>query len=350
MRALAICLVLWSHSLAFLPTSHLDAFLHYKPVDGVDVFFVLSGFLIGRLMLDEWKNNALWTLPNLARFVARRWLRTIPAYWTVLGVLACVGGIWMDFIPVQVAWMDYLLFTQNLCKPLLHFFWESWSLAVEEWFYLCWPFAVWIFSRCIPYRQAYILAAALMLLVALVSRHLAFDPALDDFWMDVKIRKMVLLRWDSIAVGLIGAAMMHQKSFFQKRWLLCFIGCAVIVLLSLFDLSNQSYFKQVIYFLIVACAIVLCIPAALHVRINENIITAVVRYIAKISYSLYLVNLCLVAGFIQYQTQLFGGVQGWMAFLCFWILSFAWASVLHMTVERYFMRWRDRYLRSSEKA
>jgi peptidoglycan/LPS O-acetylase OafA/YrhL len=344
MRAIAICLVLWSHSLAFLPASSFDPFLHYKPVDGVDVFFVLSGFLIGRLMLHEWKQYSFWNFRHLCRFVARRWLRTIPAYWTVLGLLAAVGAIWKDFNPVQVDWIDYVLFTQNLCKPLLHFFWESWSLAVEEWFYVCWPLAVWIFSRCIPYRQAYLLGASLMLLVALVSRHLAYDPALDDFWMDVKIRKMVLLRWDGIAVGLIGAAIMHHQTFVQKRWLLFFIGCAVIVLLSLFDLSNQSYFKQVIYFLIIACAIVLCIPAALHLRMSENKITAVVRYIAKISYSLYLVNLCLVTGFIQYSSQLFGSEIGWMAYLSFWTLSFTLASVLHFSVERNFMKWRDNYL------
>lgn len=97
---------------------------------GVQVFFVLSGFLIGGVLMRA----APETPAEAFGFMARRWLRTLPLYYAVLAALACAH---FDQRP---SW-TYLVFLQghSLSQHPAGFFPVSWSLAVEEWFYLALP-------------------------------------------------------------------------------------------------------------------------------------------------------------------------------------------------------------------
>lgn len=141
LRAIAVGLVLIYHSgLSFLPGGYI----------GVDVFFVISGFLISGILVDEWRRNGRI---DLMEFYARRFLRLLPAAAVVI-VATLVAAKWFyspllmktltsDAIATAVYtsnfWFahlatDYLTAHGNV-SPLLH----SWSLAVEEQFYLFWP-------------------------------------------------------------------------------------------------------------------------------------------------------------------------------------------------------------------
>ena len=132
LRATAIALVLVSHAGgAFaawlgLPFPHL---LAVSGTFGVELFFVLSGFLVGRIL---WRTVAATpTRATLGRFLVRRWMRTLPLYWLAVLVLAVLqpGSLLRDVV-------RYASFTQNLLPPQLDWFFPvSWTLAVEEWFY-----------------------------------------------------------------------------------------------------------------------------------------------------------------------------------------------------------------------
>ncbi len=104
---------------------------------GVDLFFVLSGFLIAGQLLRPWASRQR---PNLRRFFARRLFRTLPAYWVVLALYALVPMLretsYLQPLPV------FLSFTQNLLLPYPPqpvSFSHAWSLCVEEQFYLTLP-------------------------------------------------------------------------------------------------------------------------------------------------------------------------------------------------------------------
>jgi peptidoglycan/LPS O-acetylase OafA/YrhL len=99
---------------------------------GVDIFFVLSGFLITRLLVEEWE---LSSRIHLGRFYLRRMLRLFPALFLVLLVtLPIVPRIWTGYALLYVTNWGILAGKLNSCAIM-----QLWSLSVEEQFYLVWP-------------------------------------------------------------------------------------------------------------------------------------------------------------------------------------------------------------------
>src|SRR2546427_8382575 len=155
LRGVAVLLVLLIHAIwgPLRPaTASIDVVVRavaYAGWMGVDLFFVLSGFLITGILLDTRGQPGWW--PN---FIARRALRIFPLYYgalTVLFVLLPRLARWSEpqFTTLQANQTWYWTYTVNLLAALtqgrgtplstLHF----WSLSVEEQFYLIWPLIVW---------------------------------------------------------------------------------------------------------------------------------------------------------------------------------------------------------------
>jgi peptidoglycan/LPS O-acetylase OafA/YrhL len=240
--------------------------------------------------------------------------------------------------------LSFLFFTQNLVAPLIGFFWESWSLAVEEWFYLLWPLTVFLFTKIITHSKAYLLATGLMWVISVWVRHVQFNPAIDDFLFDVSVRKMVLMRWDGIACGLFLAFIARYPLSKTMCWICFGIGISTLLLLSTHDLAVQSYFKQVPYFAITAIALALIFPSMLRWKKPIGKWTKGVTFISKISYSLYLVNLTLVIGLMNYCQDHHYLSNGWLSFVVFWAVSMALATALFYGFEKPLLNWRDRHL------
>src|SRR5262249_35394349 len=131
-RAIAISGVLVAHFTAAVAVlmAATPPFLLMRLGAGVELFFALSGFLIGGLLLDI-KEPSLraWII-----FMIRRWIRTIPLYLAWLTILLIIWPPQQDLMGHAV---KYVTFSQNLFWKMSDpFFAPSWSLAVEEWFYL----------------------------------------------------------------------------------------------------------------------------------------------------------------------------------------------------------------------
>jgi peptidoglycan/LPS O-acetylase OafA/YrhL len=142
LRAAAIVLVLMSHYMGFV--SHQPTFGALGNVGwaGVDLFFVLSGYLIGNQILGPIaRRDAL----SLKTFFARRLLRTLPNYYFVLALYllfpAVIGG--SSAAPL---W-KFLTFTQNFGLAYGQTFTHSWSLCIEEQFYLVLPLAALLLAK-----------------------------------------------------------------------------------------------------------------------------------------------------------------------------------------------------------
>jgi peptidoglycan/LPS O-acetylase OafA/YrhL len=143
LRALAIAWVMLYHASLFGLASQ-DVWVVRFGWLGVDLFFVLSGFLIAGQLLRPWARGLA---PNYPRFYGRRLLRTLPAYLVVVAVYF-LAPVLRDRPDIQPLW-QFLTFTQNLAlhpnppKAFSH----AWSLCVEEQFYLVFPAVVALLSR-----------------------------------------------------------------------------------------------------------------------------------------------------------------------------------------------------------
>jgi len=138
LRALAIALVLMSHYNGFAAQGSVFGIIGEVGWAGVDLFFVLSGYLIGnQLLAPAARGESL----SLKTFFARRLLRTLPNYYVVLAVYLLLphSVIWGK--TMAPAWR-YLTFTQNFGLRYGETFTHSWSLCIEEQFYLVLPLAV----------------------------------------------------------------------------------------------------------------------------------------------------------------------------------------------------------------
>ena len=154
LRAAAILMVVVYHVAQRWPVAlpRLTAFTQYGE-HGVDLFFVLSGWLIGGLL---WREQEKFGNVQVARFICRRALRTVPPYLVALAIF---------YLGVFIARRErfdwgYLLFLQNYYQNISYFH-ISWSLCVEEHFYLVMPVIALAISRRIGRAHTLLLVPAL---------------------------------------------------------------------------------------------------------------------------------------------------------------------------------------------
>jgi peptidoglycan/LPS O-acetylase OafA/YrhL len=133
LRAISIVLVMLSHLVKWkhIPGASLQAY----GALGVHVFFVLSGFLITNLLLQEHERSSTIGLKN---FYVRRAFRIFPAAFVFLAVVMCL--YWRNIHWTHVAAAVFYVANLDLSRPWI--FGHLWSLSIEEQFYLLWPFAL----------------------------------------------------------------------------------------------------------------------------------------------------------------------------------------------------------------
>lgn len=266
---------------------------------GVMLFFVLSGFLIGTIMLDLLDRNApalSWGL-----FLVRRWMRTLPAYYACFLLLVVPLAY---FGPYGVPWdvarrvlFRYLSLTQNLWNGMVsNWYGQTWSLCVEEWFYLLFPlFLVAALFLCHGRRchkdGIFLSVVGLFFIVPILWRlTLPYDVNWDEI-----TSKIVFCRLDSIAWGIAGAWLYRRFSFYRNTiyGTLC---AGIVILLPLWWGTNTryTYFIHMGLFDLAGLGYALCIPAMMRLKTLPSPLNALVRTISTHSYGLYLIHLPLV--------------------------------------------------------
>ncbi len=221
-RGVAISLVLIWHYVASKIDSPSVFFADYiAPIlnltnSGVDLFLVLSGFLIGGILIDN------RTAPRyFAAFYARRICRIFPLYfiWLFIFVILTEGGLTALFaLPLQELFVNplplwsYATFTQNITMALRgdmgpHWLGVTWSLAVEEQFYLTLPFMIRFLSlRKLPYVLVTVIVAAPLLRVLMF-----FIPPYSLF----PIYVLMPSRMDALLLGVLVAYVVRQDGAVQ---------------------------------------------------------------------------------------------------------------------------------------
>lgn len=351
-RGLAILLVLVMHCLYIAPLFGVDmanntyARLAMLGWSGVDVFFVLSGFLITGILVRAKQHSAGRYFRN---FYMRRSLRIFPLYYLVIVLLLYV-------LPNRPpasdgAQMSYLLYYQNIRyalvgeKPFDPARLITWSLAIEEQFYLIWPALVWFASERVLRRVCVaIVLGAIALRFALI--HGGFD----------KTHFLTPCRMDALAVGALLSQIQPPRAWFGAIATLLGIGGLVATAYATGNSTPESVGQQMWGLMPALLLGVGLLTLARSSRVLQPVFTLLpLRSLGKYSYCIYLTHFLViefVAGRVlkwQPTTLLslredYGGVPITIAFtvVCTaatWLLAFVSWHVFEkwfLALKRYF--------------
>jgi peptidoglycan/LPS O-acetylase OafA/YrhL len=302
-RGLAILLVLTYHVGIFAGLdgrSGPDSFMRVAADQlwvGVDLFFVLSGFLITGILYGT-KGSAHY----FRTFYGRRILRIFPLYYGFLAFAVLVFPFWLPpdagrQLAVTQGW--YWLYLSNVQVALTG--WQEplhlghfWSLAVEEQFYLLWPLAVWALDRKWLMRLA----------VACFAGALALRLIKPFGLTDLAAHVLLPTRMDALAAGAWLALLVRGERGLAAvgRWPVVIFGGCVVTFVALHLLPDpaehfQSLVRAVRYTLIAgACGSLLALalnqsPAD---RLRRALSTAPLVFLGKYSYGLYVVHVPII--------------------------------------------------------
>jgi peptidoglycan/LPS O-acetylase OafA/YrhL len=300
---------------------------------GVDLFFVLSGWLIGGLY---WREQARFGSVDLPRFWVRRWLRTIPPY------LVALALAWMA---VRVQRHDsfnwgYLFFIQNYYERL-PFFLVSWSLCIEEHFYVFVPLLL-LWARGRPWFML-VTCVSLIMAAPLCRCWLSQHGAIPEFGFKLTATHLrlegLLLGFSAAYVPVFSASRWFSIQRFS-RWVGAVSAAVLILIMMLTQHQVWMYRIGLTALAALLTAVLIWLVEKTPGRISSS---RLIKAIALSSYSVYLTHaLCL------HMARVIVGTMP--AFI--WFAYFPIATVLvvgggaafYFTVERTCIQMRDRLL------
>lgn len=332
---------MFGHGNALLPHEQsklLSLFL----IDGVGIFFVLSGFLIGGILIRDFSPTSKSHEPArlLLRFWERRWYRTLPAYILILSTIAVLHTASGKF-PGGMTLLSHYTFTQNLIAPPPYWlFPESWSLSIEEWFYLTLPPTI-LFSAVflrISIKKTVLTAAILTAALCPSLRAWAhFSTTFPDGNTAYEFfTKSVVFRIDSIAHGVIGAYAAHYHPTFWNRARVSALTAGIFIILidrHFLALFDHSYlYAHTASYTVGAIGTLLTLPYLSTLNAPSEIVGKTVTHIALISYSMYLVNYSLILHVII--PTFFPTSHPYIQYTAFWLLTLGSSTLLYFYFEK----------------
>lgn len=326
LRGVAILLVILSHA---------HAPLFQGAFYGVDIFFVLSGFLITSLLLQEVQTHGR---VDYVRFVRRRMYRLMPALALFLAAY-CVFAPWLwpgiddvytDALVSLLYLADYGIAFFDQPGTLLH----MWSLAVEEHFYLLWPLLLVLLVRRSPAGRVW-RAIALLYLMAWAWRVMwvAQGQAFYEIFFRFDTRSTGLLLG-----ALLAALLLEQPAWFQAARQRLAHGLWLVLAVPLLMAQDWDDMNVMLWGLtLVECATLVVLLAVQNDRspLHEMLRAPALVWVGKLSYGIYLWHYPIVR---YLRADWHWSVTVLLGFALSALL--AWVSL--MTVERWALRWRDR--------
>jgi peptidoglycan/LPS O-acetylase OafA/YrhL len=309
--------------------------------NGVEIFFVLSGFLIGQIIFKQIGKGQFSSFKDLSLFWRFRWFRTLPNYYLVLILNIILAYFELTHYTISAYSWKFWLFLQNFAWPFYAFYPESWSLAVEEWFYLLFPAVLVLALAWSKNRYAKVISLGVILLFIVVPTLLKVQFAIDtefankDDW-GKQVRRVVVYRLDSIMMGMLFAwiAYYFNRFFKRQRFILLVVGIVVNLLNRTFNAGLDSTFSEAFFLSINGLSMAMMLPFFAHWKEATGWLANFITYISVLSYAMYLVHFSLVLN-PMYRFLDFGNNPiTWWYFAGFILATFFLSHLLYKFYEK----------------
>ena len=359
LRACAIAWVMLFHAWAMLSTTYaIDAW--HRPFAafqsngwmGVDLFFVLSGYLIGAQVLQPLMAGQSF---SFAGFYVRRALRILPVFLVVLALYFC----WPSFREadgIQPLW-QFLTFTVNLLIDYRHnkAFSHAWSLCVEEHFYLLFPLLAWWMTRRPSARKFIIVSVCIvlggMLLRSWIWTHELAPVIFSDMGRFNRrfIEDIYFPTWARLDGLLAGAVLATISTYRPALWerlqmranRTLLIGLIVTGMATVIFHDRAGWLASVVGYPMLSLGFALLVAAGAGTRGWLAMLHVPgARWIAAISYSLYLSHKAVMHIMHNVLAVALEGHRLLAFAACTLAVLFAGAA-LHYAIERPFLRLRE---------
>lgn len=361
LRAIAIIIVLIYHYKVVVSSENIFGFMSQLGWTGVDLFFVLSGYLIGNQILSAFAKGQDF---SLKLFYIRRILRTLPNYYFVLA-LYFIFPLALSGTATAPLW-SFLTFTQNLDLRAGETFTHSWSLCIEEQFYLIFPVIALLIAyakRSLMLGWAAIISA---MLLAIFLRGfnwyehgeaaIAMQPFMEHIYYPSFTRFDELL--PGVAIALLKN--FHPTTYaaiLRRGNLLLTIGL-VSVGIMFYAFHNHAYIEgygrtltvTAFGYSFLAISFAILVLAALSPNsVLHRIRIPGAASLALWSYAIYLIHKPLFLVLKAPLTELGIDINGWLGVTIIMAVSIFCGWALYFFVETPFMKLRARFYPSNIK-
>jgi peptidoglycan/LPS O-acetylase OafA/YrhL len=355
MRATAITMVLCSHVLWIYPdnSSIIAQLFTVFGFFGVEIFFVLSGFLIGRILFKVFVTSD-YNLKSVFHFLKRRWYRTLPNYFLFLVVAILIGYFTgMDLSKTG----RYFVFLQNFATTMLPFYPETWSLSIEEFTYLITPFALLLglklFTSSNPSRLflgTIIFLIAFFLFTKIYYCYTTTNTTVDQW--NLSLKGVVIYRIDSILIGVVASwiYMTHYPFWKKNKINFAFLGCLLFGLLVLSipffknGITIYPFFWNVLFLPITSITFALFLPFLTEWEKSFRWISKPIVFISKISYAVYLLHYSIILYLMKYciNTSAYSIWQLHLFTFVYLLITLLLSGLLYRYYEKPMMELRDK--------
>lgn len=356
MRATAILFVVFSHALWIFPEAS-GAFvdlLRLMGVMGVEIFFVLSGFLIGRILFRIFTKDT-FKPRDINYFLIRRWFRTLPNYYLALliniGIVIYFGREHPDSL-----W-KYFFFLQNAVDGMDIFFTESWSLPIEEFAYIICPFLFYLalFFRFKIAKEKLFFMITLFIIGFFLMTKVFYNyntPSSDLTYWNINLKAVVLYRIDAIYYGVLAAyiSLTRPKLWLSSSKIFLLIGFTFFILFHYLIGAQQLGIEQypflwnVIYLPFCSICIAFSLPFLSQWKSAPLVLLKPITLISLISYGMYLLHYSIILQLMRYFIPIENlGFNEKLLFIAIYIiLTIVLAYVLYRVYEKPMMDLRDK--------
>lgn len=311
MRAVAILMVLSCNAFLIYPSvnglaSQIFALFGFW---GVEVFFVLNGFLIGKILFNVYVKND-FTIHSVFYFLKRIWYRTLPNYFLVLLLNFIVFAI----VGIKIVNGElYFLFLQNFSTAMLPFFSESWCLSVLQYGYLLMPFTLFFMTLLVKpkSKNKRFIWVVLVLVFLFIGSKAYYNFTTENLSIDqwnISLKGVVVFRIDSILVGIVASWLSSNYVVFWKnnKNKIAYVGFLIIVFLFVgvgyfrILIETNPFFWNVLYLPLTSIAFALFLPFLSQLKSTSKWFSKAITYISLISYSIYLLHYSIILQMMKY--------------------------------------------------